>query len=55
MLAAQAKERQRGGQGGVLLRQNSVQTKGKKSEDLAKKQSKTKKQMLLNRPQFGDG
>lgn len=36
MLAAQAKERQRGGQGGILLRQNSTQANGKTSEDIAK-------------------
>ena len=36
MLAAQAKERQRGGQGGILLRQNSAEAKGETREDIAK-------------------
>ena len=36
MLAAQAKERQRGGQGGILLPQNSAEAKGETREDIAK-------------------
>ena len=36
MLAAQAKKRQRGGQGGILLPQNSAEAKGETREDIAK-------------------
>lgn len=53
IISAQAKERQRCGQGGILLPQNSAEAKNETCEDLAKRKLALSESPILDCPFFG--